>query len=316
MADMPSAPVPSQPVAPTNAAPADLKGAFAPKADAPKAPAAPTNAAPAAQAADKKEVAEAIQKIKLKDAEYTPAELEAFIEKAKGADKKFLEAAKARKEAIKFFKMAKENPEEVLSKVGQDPMKWAYEKVAKDVQDKLRDPKEVELERAQKELERYKAQEAERQAKLKADQEEKQAAAWRQKFEAEIIDALETTPTLPKNPHTVAQIARYIATVKDKTGVLLSAKEVASVVENDIRNTMKSILTNADAKKIMDLIGEEGMKMIREYDLAQLKNPLKQPNSAAVPGSQPTEDSNRDRKGRYKRAQDFWKDIPNPKIGM
>lgn len=314
MADMPSAPVPSQPVAPVTAAPevakADLKGSLAPKADASKAPAAPVQAA-----ADQKEVAAAVQKIKLKDVEYDPAELEALIEKAKGADKKFLEASKARKEAIKFFKMAKENPDEVLSKVGQDPMKWAYEKVAKDVQDKLRDPREVELERMQKENEQYKAKESERQAKIKADQEEKQATAWRQKFEAEIIDALESTPTLPKNAHTVAQIARYISTVREKTGMLLSAREVASVVENDIRSTMKSILTNADAKKIIDLVGEEGMKLIREHDIAQLKNPLKAPNGV-VPDSQPTDESGRDRKGRYKRSHDFWDDIKTPKIGM
>jgi len=82
---------------------------------------------------------EVIRKIKVGDQEFDEATLQSMLEKSKGADKKFLEAAKARKEAIRFFKMAKENPREFLEKTGHDPKKFSYDEVAKDIQDKLRD---------------------------------------------------------------------------------------------------------------------------------------------------------------------------------
>ncbi len=62
-----------------------------------------------------------IQKIKVGDMEYDEATLKSMIDKSSGADKKFLEAAKMRKESMRFFKMAKENPREFLAKTGLDP---------------------------------------------------------------------------------------------------------------------------------------------------------------------------------------------------
>lgn len=244
-----------------------------------------------------------IQKIRIGDTEYDETTLQSMIEKSKGADKKFLEAAQARKEAIKFFKLAKSNPEELLSKTGKDPKQWAYEKVAKDLQDKLRDPREVELEKAQEELKQMRAAEADRQAQIKAQRLEHETKAMKARFESEIIEALEATPALPKNGFTVAQIAKYIDTVREKTGVLLSAKEVAKVVENDIRSTVKGIVKGADAEKLRELIGDEGLAVLRKYELDKLKNPLKGPGV-----SSPVEDKPKSDK-RWKTSREYWKTI-------
>jgi len=251
-----------------------------------------------------KKEAEIIRKIKIGDIEYDETTLSQMIEKSKGADKKFLEAAKARKEAIKFFKLAKENPEELLSKSGKDPKQWAYEKVAKDLQDRLRDPRDVELEKTQEENKRYKEAEAARQAQIAQVKQDHEAKAMEAKFHSEIIEALEMTPSLPKNGFTVAQIAKYIDTVRDKTGVLLSAKEVVKVVENDIRGTVKGILSGADAEKLIALIGEEGVKTIQKYYLNKLKDPLK--NGSGVSGVSPDE---KPKEKRWKSSHDYWKSI-------
>jgi hypothetical protein len=251
----------------------------------------------------KKEV-EVIKKIKVGDTDYDETTLAQMIEKAKGADKKFLEASKARKEAIKFFKLAKENPEELLSKSGKDPKQWAYEKVAKDLQDRLRDPRDIELEKAQEENKRYKDAETARQTQIAQLKLEHETRAMEAKFHAEIIEALETTPSLPKNGFTIAQIAKYIDTVRDKTGVLLSAKEVAKVVENDIRSTVKGILSGADAEKLISLIGEDGVKEIQKYYLQKLKDPLKNGGGAAVP---PVDDKPKAKK--WKTSHEYWKSI-------
>jgi hypothetical protein len=264
---------------------------------------------PAVLAGDAKELTkkevEIIRKIKVGDTDYDETTLTQMIEKAKGADKKFLEASKARKEAIKFFKLAKENPEELLSKSGKDPKQWAYEKVAKDLQDRLRDPRDIELEKAQEENKRYKDAEAARQAQIAEAKLEQETKAMEAKFHAEIIEALESTPALPKNGFTVAQIAKYIDTVRDKTGVLLSAKEVVKVVENDIRSTVKGILSGADAEKLIALIGEDGVKEIQKYYLNKLKDPLKNGQGASTP----TNNDDKPKVKKWKNSHEYWKSI-------
>jgi len=289
------------PVTPT-AATAPAAKVEAPKVDT-KAPIIDSKATPEVKDLSKAEK-EVIRKIKVGDIEYDETTLQQLIEKSKGADKKFLEAARSRKEAIKFFKLAKDNPEEMLSKTGKDPKQWAYEKVAKDLQDKLRDPREVELEKAQEELKRFRELESQRQDQIKAERLDQETKAMKTRFEAEIIEALEATPTLPKNGFTVAQIAKYIDTVRDKTGVLLSAKEVVSVVEKDIRSTVKGILAGADAEKLQALIGDEGLAVLRKYELEKLKDPLKGPGAtSSKEGDKPKSEK------RWKTSHDYWKSM-------
>lgn len=252
---------------------------------------------------DTKAEKEVIKKIKLGDTDYDETTLLQMIEKAKGADKKFLESSRMKKEAVKFFKLAKENPEEFLSKTGTDPKKWSYEKVAKDIQDKLRDPRDVENERLKAENETFKKKQADEEAKIRADKETKETAAWKAKFEVDIITALEAHPALPKNGFTVAKVAQYISTVRDKTGVLLSASEVAGVIERDIRSEIKGMVTGASAEQLLELIGEEGINAIRKFDLAKLKDPLKNGTSASNPsGDKPKEK-------KWKDSKEFWKTI-------
>jgi hypothetical protein len=245
--------------------------------------------------------AEVIRKIKVGDTEYDETTLKSLIEKSSGADKKFLEAAKQRKEAVKFFKLAKENPKEFLRRTGVDPNKFAYDEVAEDIKNKMRDPREVELEAAQKRLKEFEAKEETAKAKRQAEKEEQQAKAFEQKLHAEMIEALEETPTLPKNGFTVAKIAKYIETVYNKTGTMLSPKDVVKVIERDIQSEMKGILSGADAQKIIALIGEEGMAAIRAYDVLKLKDPLK--NGNPITGQAKPEERKR------VRSNEFWKDI-------
>lgn len=246
---------------------------------------------------------EVIRKIKVGDQEFDEATLASMIEKAKGADKKFLEAAKARKEAVRFFKMAKENPREFLEKTGVDPKKFSYDEVAKDIQDKLRDPREVELEAAKKRLEEFEKKEAEAKKRQQEEKLTREAKAMEARFHAEIIEALEATPSIPKNGFSVAKIAKYIDTVRDKTGVLLSAKEVVNVIDQDIRGEVSGILKGATAEQIIALIGAEGAEAIRQYHLNQVKNPLAGKSGVTGDGQ------DRPKTKRWNNSHDFWKTI-------
>lgn len=304
--DAPITPVvPAVPVAPvTNAAPA-AKAPAAPAAKAPdaKAPVTPVDqkAADAIKTTTPAEKA-VIQKIKVGNVEYDEAVLASMIEKSSGADKKFLEAAQIRKEANRFFKMAKENPLEFLRQTGHDPRKISYDEVAKDIQDKLRDPREVELERANKELEQFRAKEAAEKERVQQEKLGRQAKALEERMHSQAIAALEKHPALPKNGFTVAKMAKYLEVVQQKTGELLSFEDVAGVIEADIRSEMKGVVNGATAEQLIELIGEQGAEAIRQYYLNKLKDPLKGGTGATATG---------DAKPKFKPqgSKNFWKTI-------
>lgn len=285
------------PAAPANVAPADVKAPIDPKVNAPvdKVAADKIKTDNAAEKA-------VIQKIKIGDTEYDEATLKSMIEKAKGADKKFLEAAQARKEAMRFFKMAKENPREFLEKTGIDPKKFSYDEVAKDIQDKLRDPREVELEKAKQRLKEFEEKEAAEKERVRQEKLAKQAKALEERMHQQAIEALEAHPALPKNGFTVAKMAKYLEVVQQKTGELLTFKDVAGVIEADIRNEVKGIVKGASAEQLIELIGPEGVEAIRQYHLNQIKDPLKGGTGAqGVSESKP--------KKTWKNSNDFWKSI-------
>lgn len=244
-----------------------------------------------------------IQKIKIGDTEYDEATLKSMIDKASGADKRFLEAAKMRKEAMRFFKMAKDNPKEFLARTGMDPKKFAYEEVAQDIQRKLRDPKDVALEEANKRLAEFEAEKAERAKQAAEAKLQQEATALEQKFHAEMIEALEAYPSLPKNGFTVAKLAEAIETVRAKTGILLTAKEVAPKVVADMKKQVEGVVHGLSPEQLIDLIGQESVDAILKHSLSKVKNPL-----AGSNGAQGTSEG-RPKEKRWKSSNDFWKTI-------
>lgn len=312
MPDMNAAPAPIVPVTPPVAGDQSGLNAAANKDAAanakPDLKAAAGGSEPKVSAAADKEVKAAIEKIKLKSGDYSAEEIDSLIEKSKGADKKFLEASKKEKEARRFFKMAKENPREFLAKTGVDPKKFAYDEVAQDLKDKLRDPKEVELEQAQKRLKEYETKEAEQKRKADDEKMTREAKAFEQKLHSEMIEALEAYQELPKNGFTVAALARAIDTVREKTGMLLTAKEVAPKVVNDIRQMVQGIVKGSSAEQLIALIGEEGMAAIRKHDIAKLKNPLGS-SGKAPDGTEQVDADGKPKAKKFKSSHDFWKSI-------
>ncbi len=303
---MPDLNIPAVPAAPPTA-PAKAPEIAAPKGsakssvpgsgDTPKA-AAPVAASPAEKAV--------IQKIKLGDTEYDENILLGMIEKAKGADKKFLEAAQIKKQNMLFLKLAKENPTEFLRKTGLDPKKYAYDQVAEDLKNQMRDPKEVELEAAQKRLQEYEAKEKAEKERLKAEDTARKAKAWEARLNREIIDALEATPALPKTPQTVAKIAKYMAIVHEKTGVLLSPADIVSTIEKDTRSELGSIVKGATYEQLLALVGEEAVATLRKGDLDRLKDPLKNGKGNIA---ETDTDGTRVKPRKYRTSHEYWRSI-------
>lgn len=249
---------------------------------------------------------EVIRKIKLGETEYDEKTLQAMIEKSNGAERKFLEASKMRKEAMRFFKMAKDTPKEFLRLTGMDAekfKKFTYDEVAQDIRNKLRDPKEVALEAAEKRIKEYEAKETEQKRLSDEAKLDREAKALEQKFHSEMIEALESYPELPKNGFTVAKLAEAIETVRNKTGILLTAKEVAPKVVSDMRKQVEGVVKGLSPEQLIALIGQESVDAILKHSLSKVKNPLSGNN-----GAQGSSES-KPKEKRWKSSSDFWKTI-------
>lgn len=249
---------------------------------------------------------EVIRKIKLGDMEYDEKTLQSMIDKANGADKRFLEASKMRKESMRFFKLAKENPKEFLRLTGMDAekfKKFTYDEVAQDIKNKLRDPKEVALEEAEKRIKEYEAKEAEQKKVAEEAELSKKAKALEQKFHAEMIEALEAFPELPKNGFTVAKLAEAIDVVRAKTGILLTAKEVAPKVVADMRKQVEGVVKGLSVEQLIALIGQQSVDAILKHSLEKVKNPLSGSKGAQGTGEE------KPKSKRWKSSNDFWKTI-------
>ncbi len=118
-----------------------------------------------------------------------------------------------------------------------------------------------------------------------------------------MIDALEAFPELPKNAHTVAELARAIDQVRQKHGVLLTAKEVAPMVVKDIRSRIAGMVKGADAEKLIALIGQEGVDILLKHSLSKIKDPLKGGTAGAVGTESATPVK------KYKNSHDYWKSM-------
>lgn len=283
-----------QPAAPAPAtdrpAPAAAGGKEAPKAAA-KEPEPKADAKPKAEPPKDMTPAEKkIWKIKAGDEEFDfdASDEEAIkreIARARGADKRFKEAAAERQQAERFFNMLKtpEGARAVLQdpRIGIDLKKLAKEVVWEEIQAQQREEEfkknpeaKAQWERDQK-LKEYEAKEA--RDKASAENARKQADAQRFEgdYETKITEAL-TIGGIPKTPKAVERMAYYLEQALEH-GYDLSAKDLVAQVQKDYLDDFLAVAGGADGEQLMKIFGEAVAEKIRKADLARLRSPESNP---------------------------------------
>lgn len=243
-----------------------------------------------------------VQKFKLKDTEYTETELLSHIEKGKGADKKFQEAAAQKREVEKVIAALKNSPAKVvLNKAfGHNPTEFLkqYIKEALDggadlkqiketlseqmfqwIQDENLDPKEREIRELKKQLEKNEALK-----KAEADQKQQELVKQYtekayQDFSTQIVDALKDSG-LPKTAFTVKRFAYWLDQAYklkadyEKNGLQVrkpTAKDVVEYVRKDYDDSFKELYGSADVETLIRLIGEDNVRKLREHDITKFR---------------------------------------------
>jgi hypothetical protein len=205
--------------------------------------------------------------------EMTHDEAARYIQLGEASGQRFQEAAAMRKQAEGLVQLLKTNPRAALEHpaIKADIRKLAEEVLSEELENQLADPKDREL----KQLKRQLAQREE--TDRKASEEAKRADAAKQEerlvaeYSAGIKKAL-TGAGLPITNATVNSMIHYMSGAVD-AGHDLPPEQFVDLVKADYKRQLSELFSSSDAETMAQLLGEEGMKKIRGYDLGRLKSP-------------------------------------------
>lgn len=220
------------------------------------------DAKPAAEA-----VKERVFKLKIdgKEEEWTESKVLAYAQKSAGADKRFEEAAKWRKDKAAFEEALEKNTEKALQgKLGDERFeKVAVEFLQKKLKQKMMTPEQrriSELEDKLKEHEETKAASEEAKAKIAYEAE---VARHTQRWDKEIPEALDSVG-LTKSPYTISRMADLILKARQNK-LDVSTRAIADMVKDEIRGHIKDLGKDLSDEKVIDVFGDElGDKFSRQ----------------------------------------------------
>ena len=194
---------------------------------------------------------------------------------AEGAMQKFELAARAKKEAEeKESRLEKQFKDTLRNMVKKQPEKWREieEVLAERLHEEALDPRERKI----KELtEQLQATEAEKEAKIRSQEEEK-IVAYAEKFKNDLGTKLMTAiegSGLPKDPETIALMAGYMQRAIDAgyTFEEIDMNDVVSYTRDKVMNQVRSLIAKMEGMDIIKLFGDDVSNKIRKADLARLK---------------------------------------------
>ncbi len=241
---------------------------------------APAEGAPASGNPVKDAAAEAIRKHKLKvdgeEIEVDEEELKRGYAHQKAANKKLQEGLKYRKQSEDFIKAMKDPGTlvDTLYKMGytQKQVRDLSENyLAQVLEEEMLDPKDRELKTTKQKLQEFEKKESDRKAKEEQAHNDALKKKYAEQYSSEFIEALKTTG-LPPTKDMVADMAKYIARAA-KIKMPMTAVEAAKLVQEDVVAKNQHLFANMNPADIVKIVGEDGLKKLREFDVSRLRDP-------------------------------------------
>lgn len=226
------------------------------------------------QAALEKQIKKEIKKWQLKsngkEREVTDeAELVRLAQLGLGANEKFEQAAKTRKQAEQVLELLQTNPAEALKRLGMDVRKMAEDYLYQEIQAEQLTPEQKKVKDMETELEKYRAEKAETERKTREDHITKLQAQYEVSIQDNIIKSIEHYK-LPNNPRTMARIAEYMAKALEN-GYMADPMDVAPRVRADLETEHKAMYSQYGVEDLLKIIGEDKLKQIRQYEVNKVK---------------------------------------------
>jgi hypothetical protein len=196
--------------------------------------------------------------------------LKQMAQKGEGADRKFQDAASIQKKMEQFAKILQSDPIEALRRAGHDIDALTEGYMAKKIEEMQKDPKELEMEKLQKQLQ-------ERDEMLKKIEEEKIAAEqariqeeYQRQLDQEITEGLESS-NLPKSPYVVKRIAENLMLAIDNGYEDVSVSDVLPIVEEQIQGEIRQMFEALPEDVIEQILGDDVSTKLRKRRLKKMK---------------------------------------------
>lgn len=190
------------------------------------------------------------------------------IQLARAAKKRMAEAQEAKRKAFELVQAFDTDPTSLLKRHPKG-YELAEQLLLEKIQAEMMTPEQRQMMQMQKELEAYKAQEK----AIKEQQEQAQLQALEAKqaehYQKTIIDALEKAG-LPKTPEAAKRMA-FLLHKNLELGLELDAVELAQEAKKEYQMTLQSLAKNATPEQLLQILDQETLKKLRQYDAQQYK---------------------------------------------
>lgn len=198
-------------------------------------------------------------------------EVKKYLQKARGADKKFSEAADVRKAAMEFIEQLKKNPRKVLSdpNIGVDVRKFAEDILNEEIKELEKSPEQREKEKLQRELEDLRQQAKDRDERQELEKFERIQAEQERYLENEISTALDVGG-MPKTARTVKHMAEMMM-IALENNIDLSPRDIAPLIKNTTLSEFKEVVNSLSDDQLEDFLGKEVLGRLRKKNIAKAK---------------------------------------------
>lgn len=170
-----------------------------------------------------------------------------------------------------FVELLQNNPAELLKRGGHDPRKFSERYITEIIEEELMPEEQrrtLALQRERDELERQLNEERTKQQEFQQQQLTEQ---YERQISTDIMTALDESD-LPKTPDVVRRIGYYLMRATQQN-MNVPIKRIISLVKTDINKMNQEILSNLSDDQLMEFIGEDKIKKIRQLELQKIKKP-------------------------------------------
>lgn len=202
--------------------------------------------------------------------ELTDEEVIQRLQKHKGADKRFQEAAEIKRQTERFYQLMKEKPFEMLEKLHPGQSRAMMEKnLWAQIERERMDPQARELLETK---ERLQVMEAEKKAfdeRQQAEQFERLKQQHATNFDKEIRDALAANGKAV-TPYAYKRVAHYMLAAMSEHRTL-AAKDAVPMMDADLQADLRAMFETTTEDNIIQLLGEPVAEKIRKADLKRVR---------------------------------------------
>lgn len=243
------------------------------KAQAPKAKADPEKPSEPKPEAPKAKAPEPI--VEIDGRKLTPAEIKRELEKARGAEQRFREAAERSKQVEQFLEAFKKDPLSVLQQDGLpiNRKELGEKLLLAELEREMMDPRDLKLKEYEAKLQEVETEKQKAAREAEEHQMNQKRELKRQEISQMFVKAMESSP-LSKDPETAALAMRDMAMMlraAKERGIEVSPEDLAQHAESRYNKGMYALAQRLEGEDLIGFLGEEVVKKIRKADLARLK---------------------------------------------